>query len=174
MFGRKKRKAEPGVSVDLPITPMLDMSFQLLAFFILTFKAPSMEGQIALKLPSSDPPPSATPVEDKEILPEDKDDEYTLVISPNRDGAAGDMSLKTPTTAYLFPVDDAERLKALFQRLKELQENQKATKKNASIKIEIYNDLLYAQLVTLMDVCRKAGFNSIGIVRPQANKEKGT
>lgn len=172
MFGRKKRKAEPGVSVDLPITPMLDMSFQLLAFFILTFKAPSMEGQIAMKLPSSDPPPNAAPAEPDPMVPEEKDDEYTLVISPNREGAAGDLSLKTATTAYSFPANDAERLKTLLERLKELQENQKATKKNASIKIEIYNDLLYAQLVTLMDVCRKAGFNSIGIVRPQANKEK--
>ena len=37
---------------------MLDMAFQLLAFFILTFRQPPLEGQIALRLP----PPQATVV----------------------------------------------------------------------------------------------------------------
>ena len=39
---------------DLPITPMLDMSFQLLAFFIMTFKPADTEGQIALTLPKDE------------------------------------------------------------------------------------------------------------------------
>lgn len=172
MFGRKKRKPEAGVSVELPITPMLDMSFQLLAFFVMTFKAPSMEGQIAMKLPTLDPPPNAVPAEPDLSVPEEKDDEYTIVISPNRDGALGELSLKTATTANSYPSGDPDQLKNLLVRLKELQENQQATKKGASIKIEIYPDLLYAHLVTLMDVCRKAGFNSIGIIRPKKDKPK--
>ena len=42
------------------MTPMLDMAFQLLAFFILTFKAPSAETHIDLYLPAT---PAALPLE---------------------------------------------------------------------------------------------------------------
>lgn len=38
--------------VPFPVTPMLDMAFQLLAFFILTFQVPSLETHVDLYLPS--------------------------------------------------------------------------------------------------------------------------
>ena len=47
-----KRKREPGVEVELPITPMLDMTFQLLFFFIVTFNPQSLEGQLDFMLPA--------------------------------------------------------------------------------------------------------------------------
>lgn len=50
-----RRHAREGGSpsdVVFPVTPMLDMSFQLLAFFILTFQAPSGETRIDLLLPA--------------------------------------------------------------------------------------------------------------------------
>src|SRR5262245_12443937 len=40
------------MNVSLPIVPMLDMSFQLLFFFIITFSPGQPEGQIALNLPA--------------------------------------------------------------------------------------------------------------------------
>jgi biopolymer transport protein ExbD len=52
MFGHyKRKKGTDYVDPDLPITPMLDMSFQLLAFFIFTFRPAPTEGQLALALP---------------------------------------------------------------------------------------------------------------------------
>jgi len=44
--------------VQFPVTPMLDMAFQLLAFFILTFQAPSAETRLDLYLPAA---PAALP-----------------------------------------------------------------------------------------------------------------
>jgi biopolymer transport protein ExbD len=44
--------------VFFPVVPMLDMAFQLLAFFILTFKAPSAETHLDLDLPAT---PAALP-----------------------------------------------------------------------------------------------------------------
>src|SRR5262249_1399578 len=44
--------------VYFPVVPMLDMAFQLLAFFILTFKAPSAETHLDLDLPAT---PAALP-----------------------------------------------------------------------------------------------------------------
>ena len=41
--------------VEISVTAMLDMAFQLLTFFILTFRPPPVEGQISLRMP----PPQA-------------------------------------------------------------------------------------------------------------------
>jgi biopolymer transport protein ExbD len=56
----KKRPTTDFVEPDLPITPMLDMSFQLLAFFIMTFKPAPTEGQLMLALPKEEGGDSST------------------------------------------------------------------------------------------------------------------
>jgi biopolymer transport protein ExbD len=53
-MGRHKRKRIQE-DVELNLAAMLDMAFQLLTFFILTFKPAPIEGQVALRLP----PPQA-------------------------------------------------------------------------------------------------------------------
>ena len=57
---RRGGRARPGPpdEVMFPVTPMLDMAFQLLAFFVLTFQAPSAETHIDLDLPVT---PAALP-----------------------------------------------------------------------------------------------------------------
>ena len=56
-MGRKRRRHSQS-DVELNVTAMLDMAFQLLAFFILTFRPAPIEGQISLRLP----PPQAVVV----------------------------------------------------------------------------------------------------------------
>src|SRR5208283_3757273 len=48
---RRKRKRRSQSDVELNLAAMLDMAFQLLTFFILTFKPAPVEGQISLRLP---------------------------------------------------------------------------------------------------------------------------
>lgn len=48
---RLPRGAEEEHGPELQVAPMLDMAFQLLAFFILTYRAPSAEARIDLDLP---------------------------------------------------------------------------------------------------------------------------
>ena len=48
---RRRRKRRNQSEVELNLAAMLDMAFQLLTFFILTFKPPPTEGQISLRLP---------------------------------------------------------------------------------------------------------------------------
>jgi biopolymer transport protein ExbD len=55
---RSRRRAGLPEEVPFPVTPMLDMAFQLLAFFILTFQPPTNETRIDLLLPAA---PSALP-----------------------------------------------------------------------------------------------------------------
>ena len=49
----RKDAREAAPEVDIPVTPMLDMTFQLLAFFILTYHPSSLEGQMEFSLPAA-------------------------------------------------------------------------------------------------------------------------
>ena len=67
---RHKRKIEgsPGVQLSLIITPMLDMSFQILAFFIMTYHPAALEGHI----PGNLTPPENPATKSKDpVLPSD-------------------------------------------------------------------------------------------------------
>jgi biopolymer transport protein ExbD len=52
---RRRRGRRSQEDVELNLAAMLDMAFQLLAFFVATFRPPELEGQITLRLP----PPEA-------------------------------------------------------------------------------------------------------------------
>jgi biopolymer transport protein ExbD len=55
---RHKKKKQEGVTLNL--AAMLDMAFQLLTFFILTFRPAPVEGQVALRLPPAQAVANAT------------------------------------------------------------------------------------------------------------------
>lgn len=52
---RKKKKKRRQEDVELNLAAMLDMAFQLLTFFILTFKPSPVEGQVLLRMPPPQP-----------------------------------------------------------------------------------------------------------------------
>ena len=51
----RKRKAKSKTEVEVQITPMLDMAFQLLTFFIMTYRPSPVEGQFSLNLLPAQP-----------------------------------------------------------------------------------------------------------------------
>src|SRR4051812_34357594 len=52
---RRRRRRRSAESVELNLAAMLDMAFQILVFFILTFSPMPIESQIAAMLPASGP-----------------------------------------------------------------------------------------------------------------------
>ena len=54
-MARRHRKRRAQGDVELNLAAMLDMAFQLLTFFILTFKPAPVEGQIELHMPPPQP-----------------------------------------------------------------------------------------------------------------------
>jgi biopolymer transport protein ExbD len=50
-MSRKKRKSNTDEEVTLNLAAMLDMAFQLLTFFIMTFRPAPVEGEILLRMP---------------------------------------------------------------------------------------------------------------------------
>src|SRR5580698_8484067 len=95
-MSRKKRRSSGHEEVELNLAAMLDMAFQLLTFFILTFKPAPVEGQINLRMP---PPQSITPVAGGKSAGKDFDNPdplkglNTLVIdvAAKPDGTVGSM-----------------------------------------------------------------------------------
>src|SRR5205823_11449705 len=88
MFGAKRRVSVGLVDPDLPITPMLDMSFQLMAFFIFTFRPAPTEGQIAMSLPKQEGGESAIPSPS-----EDKPEVFVVRVEAANNGTIARMSL---------------------------------------------------------------------------------
>jgi len=52
-MAKHKRETDPSIGISLPVVPMLDLSFQILFFFIITFNPGKVEGQMAMNLPAS-------------------------------------------------------------------------------------------------------------------------
>lgn len=77
---------EGGVNLGIIITPMLDMAFQLMAFFIMTYHPSSLEGHFDIKLlPPKDLAVKgpADPAKAQDMIPADKAPELEDVITVN-------------------------------------------------------------------------------------------
>jgi biopolymer transport protein ExbD len=52
---RKKKKSRGAEEPTVPVAPMLDMAFQLLTFFVLTYRPAPSEGQFVMNLLPAQP-----------------------------------------------------------------------------------------------------------------------
>jgi biopolymer transport protein ExbD len=191
----RRRKAEPGPEVELPITPMLDMAFQLLAFFILTYHPSALEGQVALALPAAG---QAKAKDAKDVSPENISDvdieppsELTVVIKRRQGGngppehylveslQGSSRSLATLTALSDYLQKDFDRLKReRAPELGQLQAKQRAgTLTDADrkhfkqlteypVKIRPDAQVKFAYVVEVMDACARIGFNGLGFSPP--------
>lgn len=66
MTAMKIRNQKPKEEVNLQITSMIDVVFQLLAFFVMTFKIVSQEGDFNIKMPLAAPSQGAI---DEQLIP---------------------------------------------------------------------------------------------------------
>ncbi len=155
----KKKKKEPPIEITLPITPMLDMSFQLLSFFLLTFKPMPTEGQMSINLPKIDVASQAT-ISDI-APPEDKKDEYTVVLYASQ-GDIGLISFKGPLSAP-SELSGENKMAALLQRLKDIPKPSGKGAESISITIEASPDLSYSRLIEVMDLCKRSGYDSVNL-----------
>jgi biopolymer transport protein ExbD len=87
--------------VELNVAAMLDMAFQLLTFFILTFRPPPVEGQIPLRMPPPQPVVGAGAQkagEDTSKNPEDVKPVKTLTITVGSEtGGIDVLEIGVPT-----------------------------------------------------------------------------
>ncbi len=147
---KRRKKRRPQSEVELNLAAMLDVAFQLLTFFILTFRPAPVEGQISLRLP---PPQATKVVQGGQEAGEDYDSAdpiqglNTLTISVFAEPDTGDISSLGVGEAR---VPD---LAALNQRLKEVFADE-GTPFDQVI-IQVGDSCRYGELMKVIDVCTR-------------------
>ena len=179
---RLKEVTSTGVNLGLIITPMLDMSFQILSFFIMTYHPSALEGHIAGSLA----PPEITAVKSKEnqqmdiippSVPEDmllpEIQEALTVMVKVGDAAAGKpdkVLLKRksdPTPLQIADVTQVNWDRARQDLSKELKRVRKeGGMEHGNIKIEADSDLRQEFVMEVYDTCKQSGFPKIHFVPP--------
>ena len=145
---RKKKHGSGGKGVKLDMAAMLDMAFQLLTFFILTFKPAPVEGEVRLRLP----PPQPITMKAGQSAGNNANNTNvasgldTLVISafakPN--GALGTMSVGEAQVGSTSALD---------RRLSEIFSDPVASFEQVVIQVD--NRLSYEGLMQVVDVCTR-------------------
>jgi biopolymer transport protein ExbD len=140
--------------VELNVAAMLDMAFQLLAFFILTFRPSPIEGQISLHLPPAQPVTNVRSLAVAGSNPKNLDHAAglnTLVISafPNEKGYLASLAVGEVKVANLPELD--RRLKTLFAD-PDLSFDQ--------VIVQVGSALRYEELMKVMEVCSRQRLRS--------------
>lgn len=163
-MSRKRHAVAPFVEPDLPITPMLDMSFQLLAFFLMTFNPTPTEGHLDVILPNQigGGQQAADPFKDPELEDlnvrvdaDDKGDVSTISISQGQAGTPAEL-----------PGKGREARASLF---KDLQARLNAGKNAAAgkpytppkVKLELADNLNFKIVIAIMDEANRAGYPAV-------------
>lgn len=176
LLRRPSSVGSTGVQLGLIITPMLDMSFQILAFFIMTYHPSALEAHI----PGHLAPPSGRNA-DQPILPLDDSPllEDTLTVKVKAiargqeiggrvEGSPSQIFLKLPLEIEPHLVADVDvdfsvGLKRLETRLRESLKQGAAP---AHLKIEADGELRQQYVVAVHDAARRAGFEKVHFVPP--------
>jgi biopolymer transport protein ExbD len=150
-FRRRHRKSKE--EVELNLAAMLDMAFQLLTFFILTFRPAPIEGQLSLNLP---PPVPITNVAAEQ--PADSGDagmastnSLVIAIRADHDGNVAGVSVG-PGRAFVGPAN-AYNLHELDRQLRVLFGIQHTP--YDQVLIRVAPALRYEDLMKIIDVCTR-------------------
>lgn len=144
---KKKRKLE---NVKLNLAAMLDMAFQLLAFFILTFKPAPSEGQVDLRLP----PPMPIAVTKNSITPGRNESDPSVL----GDLKSLNISLSSSADGKLEHVNfmdtNLTSLPAIEKRLHTELAKQGSILERVQLQVD--PRLKYEQLMQIVDICARA------------------
>src|SRR5262245_14264281 len=144
---RKKKRNQEGVELNL--AAMLDMAFQLLTFFILTFKPAPVEGQVLLRLPPPQPVTNVNAGERAGADPQNNNPVQglsTLVVSAlaNSDGSLKQMAVGETPIAGLTALD--RKLEDIFRD---------PGSGFDQVVIQVDSRLHYGALMQVIDVCTR-------------------
>ena len=144
---RRRKKRKVAGEVELNLAAMLDMAFQLLTFFILTFKPAPVEGEVSLRLP---PPQPVTQMKNAQQAGSDTQNTNpveglnTLVISvlPDKGGEIGSLAIGEGAVG---------NLQQLKQRLATVLTDQASP--FDQVILQVGSGLRYDALMRVVDVC---------------------
>jgi biopolymer transport protein ExbD len=164
-----RRGGDQGSKVTLPITPMLDMTFQLLFFFIMSFNPSPIEGQMDMSLPAD---AEAVAKDQKDVkkdsktdkVPDDFPSDLTVKVRTRIDGTNdGEISALSVSAmgGTEQPMDDIAALKRYLTTKREGLTNKESLKLQGDGKLKVRH------IMAVMDACRQCGFVNISMVPPE-------
>jgi len=179
---RHQQQPTPGVNLGLIITPMLDMSFQILSFFIMVYHPSALEGHISGSLA----PPEITAVKAKEnnpmdIIPPSVPEELllpeiqeapTVLVTADREnqGQPAKIYLKRDKT-QTEPAEVADAVTTNWKQAqadlaRELRRVKNDAGDQSNIKIEADGELRQEFVMAVYDICKHSGFPKVHFVPP--------
>jgi biopolymer transport protein ExbD len=162
-----RRKIDPDAKISLPITPMLDMTFQLLFFFIMNFNPADLEGQLEMALPAANEPCHVRPKAGEALdVPNNGAVEFPIDLTvevrarPVGEGGISALSVKA-IDGRSEPIDNLDALE------KYLIDKHATSNNHDAIKIRSDSRLCIKHLMKVMDVCKTAGFTKTTLIPPE-------
>ena len=156
------RRYRPGPPDEgfFPVAPMLDMAFQLLAFFVLTFRPPTAETHIDLHLPASPvalPSSSMGQARPKASRTIDADLENDLIVRAEADDLGDLKSLRLGDA----PVPDVNALSDRLRRYNGLLGSR-------PLRVRLLADdrLRYEPAARIIGACSSAGVSAVSLAQP--------
>ena len=144
---RRRRKRRSPEGVELNLAAMLDMAFQLLMFFILTFSPAQNESQFAAYIPAPEPvtrPKLADNSKTESRVAERAGLPDTVVVTAEA-SAAGDIKKLTVGDTV---VDDLAGLNSTVHNAICLQGD-----KCDQLTVQVSANLCYEELMQVVDIC---------------------
>jgi biopolymer transport protein ExbD len=158
----RRYRPMPPDEVLFPVVPMLDMAFQLLAFFVLTFKAPSAETHLDLDLPATPVAfPSAAqgraqPIPARSV---DTDLENDLMVRAEADDLGDLAALRLGENR----LPDVETLGDRLRDYTKLLEG-----RPLRVRLVADDHLRYEPAAQIMAACLAAGVRTVRLTQPGA------
>ncbi len=151
---RRHRRSKESSEVQLNLAAMLDMAFQLLAFFVLTFRPSAIEGHLQVHMP---PPIPLTNVQTESTSTDTGEsgemlsglETLDLYVTADESGSVAEIKVGT------FPVVRSELHAAAMQRLNEHLKSLFEIEAILFDRVQIHADgrLRYDELMKIVDVC---------------------
>ncbi len=152
---RYKKKPRAHGEVTLNMAAMLDMAFQLLAFFILTFRPSAVESQVSLRMPPAKATSDGPSTGQLELTPDKEEfgELLTVQVFSTQDGEISRIQIADQ--AVSGPLDQVlAQLNAVLP--------QKLVGSHEGINLQASNDLLYERLMQVVDVCTRQKLPATG------------
>jgi biopolymer transport protein ExbD len=149
-----------GTRVSLPVTPLLDVTFQLLFFFVVTFPVSAPEGEIEVSLlrdSGVDAPPA---LDELDLRVVDFPRDLTVQVGASQDGEISALFVRN-ALAKQTAIDGLDGLRRHLADMSRVLPHQE------SIKVEGDARLKVRHLLRVMDVCRQMGFTKVSLVAPE-------
>lgn len=173
----RRASSSENTEVSLPITPMLDMAFQLLTFFIFTYHPSGLEGQMDLSLPSDKVTAAHEKKDEKKDAAPDKNtpldlpSDVTITVRSQRSdtnsGGISAITVQDKSGPQEIPHPRTKGDPGLLDGLTAaLQKMRAAVDPKNPIQLVGDSQLRWEGVIEVMDACRKAGFDNVSFAPP--------